>query len=260
MKEDAHDDMSPGAGMSESQDSAFAQALERAKGRVRELAEGLARGLGLEIWGLELVSGGPGKTQVRLYVEGAGAAPGLSRPAGEGVEEGGADGATGKPGGVSPFAACGVSIDDCAKLSRQLSNALDEEEAANPEFLPGAYSLEVSSPGLSRRFFDPEQLPPYVGEDLFLTLHAPRAGRKRFKGRLERAEDGRLTLSVTDMDGEQVEFAWPEIKKATLEYRFEAASQPAGTPPPKRGHAAKGGGKPAGKSAGKTKPAEKSRP
>ncbi len=80
-----------------------------------------------------------------------------------------------------------VSINQCARISRLLSLALEVED-----IFPSAYTLEVSSPGLSRPFFNLAQLQGYVGDtlDVVLTVpltHAPPAyqGRKRFRGILQ---------------------------------------------------------------------------
>ena len=74
----------------------------------------------------------------------------------------------------------GTSIDQCAELSRLLGLALDVEDA-----MPGAYVLEVSSPGLERVFFTPDQLICALGQTLEITLAAPSpefSGRRKFRG------------------------------------------------------------------------------
>ena len=57
----------------------------------------------------------------------------------------------------------GVNVDDCANISRQISSLLDVEG-----FLPERYVLEVSSPGLDRKFFEISQYSAYIGKKLRL--------------------------------------------------------------------------------------------
>ncbi|HKS90248.1 MAG TPA: ribosome maturation factor RimP [Stellaceae bacterium] len=78
-----------------------------------------------------------------------------------------------------------MSVDDCAQISRQVSAVLD---VADP--IAGAYTLEVSSPGLDRPLVKPEDYDRFAGCEARIELSAPRDGRKRFRGRLlGRAED-----------------------------------------------------------------------
>jgi len=73
----------------------------------------------------------------------------------------------------------GVTLDDCARVSRALSQGLDE---ADP--IHGAYLLEVSSPGLDRPLFTPAQFEKYIGEEVRIEVRTPINGQRRFKGRL----------------------------------------------------------------------------
>jgi ribosome maturation factor RimP len=88
----------------------------------------------------------------------------------------------------------GITIEDCERVSRQVSGILDVEDP-----LPGEYTLEVSSPGLDRPLFSFEQYQRFVGEVVNLRLRAPIDGRRKFKGVLEKAEAEQITLIV---DGE----------------------------------------------------------
>jgi len=78
-----------------------------------------------------------------------------------------------------------VGVDDCARISRDLAVALDAAEA-----LPGAYTLQVSSPGIERPLTRPEDFRRFAGERARLELREPIAGRRRFTGRLAGIEDG----------------------------------------------------------------------
>ena len=69
-------------------------------------------------------------------------------------------------------------MDDCAAVSHQVSGVLDVEDPISSE-----YTLEVSSPGVDRLLFSPEQYFPYVGEPMVdVRLRLPVEGRRRFRG------------------------------------------------------------------------------
>lgn len=72
-----------------------------------------------------------------------------------------------------------MSVDHCADISRQVSALLD---VADP--IAGAYTLEVSSPGIDRPLVRPEDYDRFAGFEARIELHAPLDGRKRFRGRL----------------------------------------------------------------------------
>ncbi|MFO7718286.1 MAG: ribosome maturation factor RimP [Desulfohalobium sp.] len=105
----------------------------------------------------------------------------------------------------------GVGVDQCATLSRHISVTLDVEDP-----LPGPYTLEVSSPGLERPFFEAAQMPPYIGQPVALKLTAPAHGRKKWQGVLRNAEEERITL---DVDGQEQVFAWEDVAKAHLVFQ-----------------------------------------
>ena len=104
----------------------------------------------------------------------------------------------------------GVGIDECSEISRHLSLALDVED-----IIPGAFTLEVSSPGLERPFFSLEQLQAHVGQTVRIRLENPLEGRKNFKGRLLGVEPPMFTL--TD-DSNTFELNWDDVGKANLVY------------------------------------------
>lgn len=84
----------------------------------------------------------------------------------------------------------GVGIDDCALISRELSNLLDVKID-----IPGKYSLEVSSPGLNRPLVKPDDFKRFKGEKAYIQTLTPLSeGSKRcnFKG------------IITDSDNESV--------------------------------------------------------
>ncbi len=87
----------------------------------------------------------------------------------------------------------GVSVDDCERVSRQISAVLDVEEP-----LSGSYTLEVSSPGMDRALFRPEQFAESVGESVDLRLTVPFEGRRRVAGRLVGFEDDEVIVQLDD--------------------------------------------------------------
>ncbi len=72
-----------------------------------------------------------------------------------------------------------MSVDDCAEVSRAISAILDVEDP-----IAGAYTLEVSSPGLDRPLVRPADYERFKGFDARLDLVQPLDGRKRLTGRL----------------------------------------------------------------------------
>lgn len=87
----------------------------------------------------------------------------------------------------------GISVDDCARVSHQISGVLDVEDP-----IAGHYTLEVSSPGLDRPLFKPDHFARFVGHKVRLKLSVPFEGRRKFKGELKGFEDERVQLVEDD--------------------------------------------------------------
>ena len=102
----------------------------------------------------------------------------------------------------------GVNVDDCARVSRQLSALLDVEDP-----LPGHYTLEVSSPGLDRPLVKPEDFRRFVGETIKVKLQAPLLGRRNFSGRLV---DVAADHVVVEVDKEIFSLAFDAMERARL--------------------------------------------
>ena len=102
----------------------------------------------------------------------------------------------------------GVVVDDCARVSEQLSAVLDVEGLVD-----GPYALEVSSPGLDRPLVKPADFERFSGETIRIHMRESLAGRKNFKGRLIGIRDGQV---IVDMDEQMVELAFDSIEKARL--------------------------------------------
>jgi ribosome maturation factor RimP len=126
--------------------------------QIQALLQPTVEALGFAIWGLEYLSQGR-NTLLRLYIDGEN----------------------------------GVTVDDCARVSRQVSSILDVEDP-----IRGEYTLEVSSPGMDRLLFQWEQYPEYVGEWIEVRLRVPFDGRRKFKGTLKGIEGEDIVIQVDD--------------------------------------------------------------
>lgn len=102
----------------------------------------------------------------------------------------------------------GISLEDCERVSRAVSEALD---AADP--IPGHYTLEVSSPGLDRVLRTQSHFERFAGERVKLEMMQPVEGRKRFAGRVIKVAAGEITL---ELEGGAVTLPIDEIHKARL--------------------------------------------
>jgi ribosome maturation factor RimP len=134
--------------------------------------------LGLRIWGIEYLSQGK-RSLLRVYID----------------------------------ADDGVTIEDCERVSKQVSDLLDVENV-----LASSYTLEVSSPGLDRLLFKPEQYAESIGETVDVRLNYPFEGRRRFVGALTSLENDEVVVLVEDS-----EFLIPlsNVQRARIVPRFE---------------------------------------
>jgi len=134
--------------------------------------------LGLRIWGIEYLSQGK-RSLLRVYIDGDD----------------------------------GVTIEDCERVSKQVSDLLDVEDV-----LTSSYTLEVSSPGMDRLLFKPEQYAESIGETVDVRLNYPFEGRRRFVGALTSLENDEVVVQVEDL-----EFLIPlsNVQRARIVPRFE---------------------------------------
>ena len=102
----------------------------------------------------------------------------------------------------------GISLEDCERVSREVAALLDVEDP-----IPGQYNLEISSPGLDRPLFTPEQFERFAGENVKLSLYAPQDGRRKFKGRILGMAGDQVKL---DLDGTEVMLDMGNVAKARL--------------------------------------------
>ena len=134
--------------------------------------------MGCELWGLEYLTQGR-FTTLRIYID----------------------------------AADGVSLDQCEKVSRQISSVMDVEDP-----IDGEYTLEVSSPGLDRILFSLDHYKRYLGETISGRLRTPIEGRRRFKAEIKAVEDDTLVLLI---DNKEMRVAYSAVDKANLVPRYE---------------------------------------
>ena len=107
-----------------------------------------------------------------------------------------------------PQGSAGVSLDDCAAVSRALESALEAFEAE----APAGYVMEISSPGLDRPLLKPEDCRRFQGRLARLKLR--QSGLLRvFRGRLAPSETGNLALETANG---RVEFEWTEVVSGRL--------------------------------------------
>jgi ribosome maturation factor RimP len=119
-----------------------------------------------------------------------------------------------------------LTIDDCADLSRRISDRLDALEEAGRDPIDGAYRLEVSSPGIDRPLTRRADFADWAGHEAKIALKEKRDGRQRFNGVLV-GIDGDV---VTILDKEEVEHKLPfdaiDTAKLVLTDRLIAATVP----------------------------------
>ena len=125
--------------------------------QVRAIADRVAATYGLEVWDVELRGTGGKSRMLRVFID--------------------------KPEGAT--------LEDCEHVSREMSTILDVEDP-----IKGAYTLEVSSPGLDRKLRNAGDYERYRGSLVKLQTLEPVNGSRNFEGRLQEVNDGRLTLEL----------------------------------------------------------------
>ena len=140
---------------------------------IQQLIEPAINGLGFDLWGIQQVSQ-RGSSTLRIFID----------------------------------SDKGITVDDCAKVSYQVSSVLDVEDP-----IEGRFTLEVSSPGMDTPLFTLPQYMKYIGQWLKISLRVPFDGRRRFVGVLTAIEDEEIVLQV-----EQEEYVLPfeTIEKANV--------------------------------------------
>lgn len=106
----------------------------------------------------------------------------------------------------------GINIDDCERISRALSDLLDEKD-----YIEEAYILEVSSPGLGRPLKKDKDFARSIGEAVEIKLYQAKEGSKEFSGVLSAYDKDTVTI---EEDGEQLQFQRKEIAQIRLAIDF----------------------------------------
>jgi ribosome maturation factor RimP len=141
---------------------------------IGELLEPAIEAMGYELVGVEYRHGGHGGGLLRVYID----------------------------------SARGITVDDCERVSYQVSGLLDVKDP-----IAGRYTLEVSSPGLDRLLFKRGDFERFVGSLVKLRLSNPQDGRRKYQGRLLRLEGGNV---VVEQDNVEVNLPLEQIEQARL--------------------------------------------
>ncbi|CAM0557062.1 Ribosome maturation factor RimP [Vreelandella titanicae] len=107
----------------------------------------------------------------------------------------------------------GVSVEDCADISRQVSAVMDVEDP-----IPGEYRLEVSSPGMARPLYSLDQFTRFQGHHVALKLRTAFDGRRKYQGLLVGVEGDEVLLQL---DGEEYCFPIESIDSAHIVPQFD---------------------------------------
>ncbi len=151
--------------------------VQRIIGQVEEIAQPLVQMEGMEVWGVELRPEG-GRWILRLLVD--------------------------KPGGVT--------LDDLTRINRQLGDLLDVHD-----LIPWRYTLEVSSPGITRPLMRPDHYTRYLGKRVKVRTVRALGGRRVFSGLL--LEANTEGIAIADKGG-KVHIPFSLILKGTYEHDF----------------------------------------
>lgn len=184
--------------------------------RLRAVAERVARGYGLDLFDVQWRRESRGWVLRVILDRPAVGGPGLDRPAagGPGLDRP----AVGEPGLDRPApGAESVGIDDCQRVSQDLSAILDVEEDALGFALPDGYTLEVSSPGLDRPLRHAADYRRFTGRLAKIVVAEAIEGQKHFEGRIQGLE-GDTVLLEQGRRTHRVPLAL--IQRAKLEVEF----------------------------------------
>ena len=107
----------------------------------------------------------------------------------------------------------GITIDDCARMSRELEDMLDGEDVVH---FP--YVLEVSSPGVDRPLVKEKDFQRFAGNKVIINTHLDESERHRFTGLLRGVENH---LVILEMDNEEIRIPFSRIKKAKIKYEWD---------------------------------------
>ncbi len=157
--------------------------MNRRENQIEGLLAPAVEALGCELWGVEYMSQGR-RSKLRVYID---------RPE-------------------------GVTVDDCERVSREVSDLLDIEDV-----IPSAYTLEVSSPGMDRILFKPGHYQANLGATVDVRLNFPFEGRKHIVGTLVAIEDDEIVVRPREQGEEAEEFVLPleNVQRARVVPQFD---------------------------------------
>ena len=147
--------------------------------QLEDILRPVVEGLGYEFWGIEFRSHGH-HSKLRVFIDDA---------------------------------ENGIAIDDCEKVSRQVSGVMDVEDPIQTE-----YTLEVSSPGMDRPLFRPEQYEAFIGHKVQIKLRMAFEGRRKFLGLIKGVEGDDVVVVVDD---HEYLLPFDSIEKANIVPVFE---------------------------------------
>jgi ribosome maturation factor RimP len=147
--------------------------------KVREIAERVAGSEGMEIVDVEMKGGGSQRV-LRIFID--------------------------KPQGVTHA--------DCEVISQQVGTILDVEDVVSG----GAYTLEVSSPGVERKLIRPKDFERFVGKKAAVVLREPVDNQRRWEGTLAGFQEGVVTLESNS--GKSLRFGLDQIERANLKFEW----------------------------------------
>lgn len=148
--------------------------MQKVSDAMKNMVSTVVEGLGFELVGVEFLSRNKGGNLLRVYID---------------HQE-------------------GITMDNCADVSHQLSGVLDVEDP-----IPGEYNLEISSPGLDRPLFEPHQFEQFTGHGVKLKLYVGLDGRRNFKGVIDSVNEREVVLMV---DEESIKINFDDIQSARL--------------------------------------------
>jgi ribosome maturation factor RimP len=155
--------------------------LNLRENQIESLLAPVVEGLGCELWGLEYLSQGR-RSRLRVFIE---------RPE-------------------------GVTVEDCERVSRGVSDVLDVED-----LVPDTYTLEVSSPGFDRILFKPAHYEANVGAVIDVRLNFPLEGTKRIIGVLMALEGDEVIVRSREVEDEEYVLPLVNIHRARLVPQFD---------------------------------------
>jgi ribosome maturation factor RimP len=158
---------------------ALSTSREAITAHVAEIVDRVGRPEGIEAVEVELLGGGSSRV-LRIYID--------------------------KPAGITHA--------DCEFISQHAGTILDVEDVVPG----GAYTLEVSSPGVERKLTKPADFERFTGQKVKLVLHEPVEGQKRWEGTLAGFSGGTITLEPAP--GKPLQIALSNVAKANLKFEW----------------------------------------